>query len=202
LRDALERALSSGDVPWLIISDSVAVTAPANNPTVAQLLHIDSPLSILYLFSNSVFRAKRATSLLKKWQRERIEAAHLIKHRDPAHELLDLWKHLGIISTVRPKSEENEMLSDLRTLAERWDRPTVARFRRYLQKECKHPDEPYFAHRAGTVHLSAIDLHREMVLGTALGLEQEAIWSEIFEGDSASGAPSRPRRRAVKKMSR
>jgi hypothetical protein len=188
LRAALDEALLTRRVPWLVFTDSLAVTAPPQEHPVAQVLRDKSPLSLVYLFSGSAFRRTDADKMFARWKGERKaykdwkRSAFVPAERpaddDRPREWVDVLLHHRLIAAARRKSEEAEMLADLRTLAKRWDRPAITRFREYALNKCSDPRDPFY--RAGGERLSIFDLHREMVLGTGLGKEQETNWDEIL----------------------
>lgn len=163
--EALDEAARTGAYPWLVLSDTVFTVAKPGHQSPAAVLRAKSCLSMTYLFSGSAYSEPNKLAAL----------------------LFEM-----LVARARPKYEEPEMLADIGSYRQRWNLPEIVRFRRHVLAAGEHANRPYFPRGDGG-HLSLNDLHREMVLGTRIGLEQMRIWDAILRDDLASlGIRPRP----------
>jgi hypothetical protein len=154
---ALDVARETEEYPWLILSDSVGVKGEPAHPSLASAVRAGSPLSVFFLFSGSI-------------------AAEEVEALKRAHQIIDACQ----------KPDERRMLWEAARFHERWMRPTVVRLRDYIVTECEDPTVAYFPSDDGGELLSLIGLHREMILGTPLGLEQERVWGKVFAREKSA----------------
>jgi hypothetical protein len=164
LQIAMQEARHQCKYPWLVISDTLVTLAQAGNQSPAEVLGTESPFTITYLFSNSAYNYPKLAE----------------------------WVQRGVVARVRRKTHQQDMLDDIRTFAARWNLPEIVRFREHVLAAGERANLRYFPRGDGE-NLNLYDLHREMVLGTPLGVEQAHIWDVILRGDLAP-LGVRPRR--------
>lgn len=152
-------ALASGgsqvdsEKPRILVSDHVGFErSTKQRQSVAELLRTLSPLSIIVLHSNSAYDDPATIQELR------------------AKRLIDL--------DVRKTIMAEEFAGLLTKISARWNRPVPARIRDYI-RQCPDPALEYF-HDYELGNLSLMDIYREIVLGTELGIEQEEVWAPLL----------------------
>ena len=151
----IEVGEQSNAFPKVFVADRTGFCAPAEQTPFAYRIQASSPLTISFLCSNSAYE-------------------------DPAK--IELWRTAHLIAADFRKHQIDQLAAIIAKCLQRWERPVLQQFRNYILSECSDPETRYFPKDDYSEHLNVYDLHREMVLGTPLGLEQEKAWDMVFNG--------------------
>ena len=148
--DALSRA-ARGQSPWLLVTDHTGLAGSGDGgPSVRQVAHRSSPLTLVNLYSASAFQQPDLVPRLL--QQHQVDAAV-------------------------PKGQLSKLLDTISDWHGRWNLPVLARLREYMAAE--QPQIP-FATTAGGGEISFLDVHREIVLGTPQGEQWAKAWEMVF----------------------
>lgn len=147
--DAILQGTTNRVLPKIFVSDRVGATQPVGHRSVLSLVQELSPLTLSFLCSLSAF-----------------DDLGSIEH----------WKKNHLIIEAFRKTEMDQLAVKMQHCLQRWERPVVRQFREYILTECPDPETRYFPSDDGSEFFNVYDLHREIVLGTRLGLEQEKSW--------------------------
>jgi len=145
-------AAEIGDLPRILVSDHIGFERTARCKPVAESLRQKSPTSMIVLHSNSAYDDPRTVPNLRKQRR------------------LDRDVPKTIFA--------DEFANLLKTWSDRWERDVSKKMRDYI-RTCPDPMLEYFDdYELGS--LSLVDIYRQIVAGTDLGLEQEKVWEQLL----------------------